>query len=57
MDNKVKAKSDIDMEKFRLRRFVDRLIEHGHVTIHPEPDDGRYLQPLEGMIKRQPPVS
>ncbi|MEE9286236.1 MAG: cation diffusion facilitator family transporter [Dehalococcoidia bacterium] len=27
------------------------------VTIHPEPDDGRYLQPLEGMIKRQPPVS
>ncbi len=37
MDQKVKAESGVDMEKFRLRRFVDRLIEHGHVTIHEEP--------------------
>ena len=27
----------IDFEKFRLRRFVDRLIELGEVEIHEEP--------------------
>src|SRR5262245_10621954 len=29
--------SNIDMEKFRLRRFVDRLIDLGEVEIHDEP--------------------
>jgi 2,5-furandicarboxylate decarboxylase 1 len=32
-----KTKSDIDMEKYRLRRFVDRLIDIGEVDIHDEP--------------------
>jgi 2,5-furandicarboxylate decarboxylase 1 len=31
------AVSKIDMEKFRLRSFVDRLIELGEVEIHDEP--------------------
>ncbi|MEE8333138.1 MAG: UbiD family decarboxylase [Alphaproteobacteria bacterium] len=29
--------ADIDFEKFRLRRFVDQLIEMGEVDIHDEP--------------------
>ncbi len=28
---------DIDLDKFRLRRFVDRLVELGEVEIHNEP--------------------
>ena len=31
------TKSKIDLEKFRLRRFVDRLIELGEVEVHEEP--------------------
>ena len=37
MDKKTKTKSGIDMEKFRLRRFVERLLEAGQVTIHQDP--------------------
>src|SRR5262245_14831093 len=37
MKAKVRAVSDIDMEKFRLRRFVDRLIDLDDVEVHPEP--------------------
>src|SRR3954468_24949663 len=33
--NSVSAK--IDLEKFRLRTFVDRLIDMGEVEIHDEP--------------------
>ena len=29
--------SNIDLEKFRLRTFVDRLIDMGEVEIHDEP--------------------
>ena len=31
------SKPSIDLEKFRLRRFVDRLIEMGEVEVHDEP--------------------
>ena len=31
------AASGIDLEKYRLRRFVDRLIDMGEVEIHDEP--------------------
>ncbi len=31
------AKSTIDLEKFRLRRFVERLTEMGEVEVHDEP--------------------
>ena len=37
MTAKVGAKTKIDVEKFRLRRFVDRLIEMNEVEIHDEP--------------------
>jgi hypothetical protein len=29
--------SNIDLEKFRLRTFMDRLIDMGEVEIHDEP--------------------
>jgi UbiD family decarboxylase len=31
------APSNIDLEKYRLRRFVDRLIDLGEVEVHDEP--------------------
>jgi 2,5-furandicarboxylate decarboxylase 1 len=37
MYTKTQSKSDIDMEKYRLRRFVERLIVMGEVEIHDEP--------------------
>jgi UbiD family decarboxylase len=33
----IHGKSSIDMEKYRLRRFVDRLIDLGEVEIHDAP--------------------
>jgi 2,5-furandicarboxylate decarboxylase 1 len=37
MDTTVRTKSDVDMDKFRLRRFAERLVEMGEVEIHEEP--------------------
>src|SRR5258706_10440169 len=37
MATSTQAASNINMEKYRLRRFVDRLIEMGEVEIHEEP--------------------
>src|SRR3954470_21729717 len=31
------SSSEIDLEKYRLRTFVDRLIDMGEVEIHDEP--------------------
>ncbi|MGH7091738.1 MAG: UbiD family decarboxylase domain-containing protein [Stellaceae bacterium] len=42
----------IDMEKYRLRRFVDRLIDMGEVEIHEEPVPLTGLSPIiEGTEK------
>src|SRR6266852_8486527 len=37
MSQKTRAASTIDLEKYRLRRFLDRLIDMGEVAIHHEP--------------------
>ena len=37
MSTKLRAGTEFDFEKFRLRRFVDRLIELNEVEIHDEP--------------------
>ena len=37
MTTSIQATSNIDMEKYRLRRFVARLIDMGEVEIHDEP--------------------
>jgi 2,5-furandicarboxylate decarboxylase 1 len=37
MTSNTQAASNISMEKFRLRRFVERLIDMGEVEIHEEP--------------------
>ncbi len=37
MDTKTRVRSDIDMDKYRLRRFVDRLVDMGEVEVHAEP--------------------
>lgn len=37
MSAKTSAASNIDLDKYRLRRFVDRLIDMGEVEIHEEP--------------------
>src|SRR5215216_715036 len=37
MDQKTRAAAAIDLEKYRLRRFVERLIDMGEVAIHHEP--------------------
>ncbi len=37
MAKKAKSKTSVDMEKFRLRRFVDRLLDGGHVSVHEDP--------------------
>ena len=36
MNTSKSAGSGIDMDKYRLRRFVDRLIDMGEVEIHDE---------------------
>src|SRR5579872_1420868 len=36
MDTNLRAASSVDMEKYRLRRFVDRLIDMGEVEVHGE---------------------
>src|SRR5215468_4635740 len=51
MKAKVRAVSDIDMEKFRLRRFVDRLIDLDDVEVHPEPVP---LTGLSTIVERTP---
>ncbi len=37
MDTKTRAAPAIDMDKYRLRRFVDRLVEMGEIEVHEEP--------------------
>ena len=37
------ASSSMDLEKYRLRRFVDRLIDMGEVEIHDESELERRL--------------
>jgi hypothetical protein len=37
MNMKTYATSNMDVEKYRLRRFVERLIDMGEVEIHDEP--------------------
>ena len=37
MMTSTKATFNINMEKYRLRRFVDRLIDMGEVEVHDEP--------------------
>jgi UbiD family decarboxylase len=37
MATQVRAKSKFDLEKFRLRRFVDKLVDMGEVEVHDEP--------------------
>jgi UbiD family decarboxylase len=37
MTAKTSAASNIDLDKYRLRRFVERLIDMGEVEIHDEP--------------------
>ena len=43
MTTKTSAASTIDMEKYRLRSFVERLIDMGEVEIHDQ------LVPLTGV--------
>ena len=52
MDAKTAAKSGIDMDKYRLRRFVERLLEMGEVEVHDEPLPLTALSPIiEGTEK------
>jgi 2,5-furandicarboxylate decarboxylase 1 len=37
MDTKIHSMSKVDVEKYRLRRFVNRLIEMGEVEVHDKP--------------------
>src|SRR5882724_3934748 len=37
MNQKTRGASTIDLEKYRLRRFLERLIDMGEVAIHHEP--------------------
>jgi UbiD family decarboxylase len=37
MATQVRSKTEFDLDKFRLRRFVDQLIDMGEVEIHDEP--------------------
>ena len=43
------ASSNLDLEKYRLRRFVDRLVDMGEVEVHDEPVP---LTSLGAMIER-----
>ena len=50
--------SDFDLEKFRLRGFVDRLIEMDEVEIHEEPVALTALAPsMRLKATRCPPAS
>jgi cation diffusion facilitator family transporter len=40
-----------------MEREIQERLPGTLVTIHMEPDDGRYLQPLDGLVGRQPPPS
>ncbi len=40
-----------------MEREIQERLPGALVTIHMEPDDGRYLQPLDGLVQRQPPAS
>ncbi|MGH6741481.1 MAG: hypothetical protein ACREDY_21060, partial [Bradyrhizobium sp.] len=40
------ASNGIDLDKYRLRRFVDRLIDMGEVEIHDEPVPLTGLSPI-----------
>ncbi len=52
MTTKTRAASTVDCEKYRLRRFVDRLIDMGEVEIHDEPVPLTGLSPIiEGSEK------
>ncbi len=51
MSMKNHARSNIDVEKYRLRRFVERLIDMGEVEIHDEPVP---LTGLSAIIERTP---
>ncbi len=48
MDSKVKRKTEFDFDKFRLRNFVDRLIELDEVEIH---DEQVALRDMSAMIE------
>ena len=54
MATQTRAKPALDMEKFRLRRFVDRLVEMGEVEVHDEPvaltDLGRMIEGTEKAV-------
>ncbi len=43
------ASSNLDLEKYRLRRFVDRLIDMGEVEVH---DEAAPLTSLGSIIER-----
>src|SRR6476619_2394714 len=45
------AGADIDFERFRLRRFVEHLIELGEVEVHGEPVA---LADISGIIEASP---
>ena len=45
------SKTNIDMNKFRLRTLVDKLIEMGEVEIHDEPVP---LSELSGIVEATP---
>ncbi|MEE8384853.1 MAG: cation diffusion facilitator family transporter [Dehalococcoidia bacterium] len=40
-----------------MEREIQERLPGTLVTIHMEPDDGRYLQPLDGLVQRQLPAS
>jgi 2,5-furandicarboxylate decarboxylase 1 len=46
MNTKAGSTPGIDMEKYRLRRFVERLIDMGEVEIHAEPVPLTGLSPI-----------
>jgi 2,5-furandicarboxylate decarboxylase 1 len=51
MDTRAKAAAKIDFEKFRLRRFVERLAEIGELEVHHEPVA---LAELSALIEASP---
>src|SRR5215468_3196611 len=52
MNRKSRGASSIDLEKYRLRRFVERLTDMDEVTIHHEPVPLTGLSPIiEGTDK------
>ncbi len=46
MNQNTRVAARIDCEKYRLRRFVERLIDLGEVEIHPEPVPLTGLSPI-----------